>query len=135
MANNDIRKTVDLPQLDICRAMGKNDETSQMQIVVGKAYRGGSIDVTVSIGGTDGVFFSFMMFADFHKVVASKPAKRVTAKAIEKMADEHITDENIELWTQFAIAHYAERLNKKIAQDGYVLSDTQREFFKQNAAA
>lgn len=134
MAAQDRKHTVMVPQFDNIRAT-KDGETAQLQIRVGKAYNGGSIDVSAMIGGVGGGFFSFMMHADFNQRMESVPAKRVTQKAVDKLFDEWVTEENIAFAIQCAVAHYADRLNRKIERDGYVPTEEQRQFFKDNLEA
>jgi hypothetical protein len=54
-----------------------------VQISTHKGGRGGVVSYA-TVGIRDGISFSFLMFGDFSKAVASYPAGRVTSKIVEE---------------------------------------------------
>ena len=121
MAATDRKTSVSFPELNTIRiALGHQREdrpqTTELQFSTGKAYRGGAIEVSVSVGGVGDGFFTTVLFGDYREVLESVPAKRVTQKAIDKLNDETLTDDYIRQVKQRAVAFYAGKINDRIAK-------------------
>jgi len=114
-----ITKTVDLS--DFLKIPTSRDNGKwQLKIVVDKSYRGGSVDVSASVNELSGGFETHRLYQDYNTTLHREPCKRVTAKAVQRVADEYLTEHFIQTIMGDVLLHYAAdieaaRLAKKLA--------------------